>query len=80
MVSLIIFIVVVAIILWFARGVISSTLTVLAIFILAWLLWYATGGVERFEKSNQGVFIRPTQDYSGFETYGEFPVPPGLKN
>jgi len=54
----------------------GSILGVLTIFILAWFLWYATGGVERFEDSNQGIFIRPVNDYKGFETYGEFPQIP----
>ncbi len=56
----------------------SSILGVVVIFILAWLLWYSTGGVERFENSNQGVFIRPTNDYRGFETYGEVPGIPNF--
>lgn len=54
----------------------GSLLGVGVILILAWLLWYATGGVDRFEKSNQGIFIRPTKDYKGFETYGSFPEVP----
>ena len=80
MVSIIITIVILAIILWFVRDLISAAFTVFAIFTLAWFLWYATGGVERFEKSNQGIFIRPNADYTNFETYGEFPIPPQLKN
>lgn len=56
----------------------SSFFGVIAIFILAWVLWYSTGGVDRFEDSNQGIFIRPTQDYKSFETYGEFPNIPGF--
>lgn len=51
----------------------NSFLGVIAIFILAWFLWYTTGGVERFEKSNQGMFIKPTNNYQDFETYGKFP-------
>lgn len=54
----------------------GSIIGVITIFILAWLLWYATGGVERFEDSNQGIFIRPNKDYKGFETYGSFPEVP----
>ncbi len=54
----------------------SSFWGVVAIFVLAWLLWYSTGGVERFERSNQGIFIRPVGGYKGFETYGEFPKVP----
>lgn len=56
----------------------SSLFGVLVIFILAWLLWYSTGGVERFENSNQGMFIRPTNNYKDFETYGEFPKLPSF--
>jgi hypothetical protein len=58
----------------------SSFWGVVTIFVLAWLLWYATGGVERFERSNQGIFIRPTKDYKSFETYGEFPKVPGFSS
>ena len=54
----------------------GSILGVVTIFVLAWFLWYATGGVERFESSNQGIFIRPTKNYKDFETYGSFPEVP----
>lgn len=55
------------------RNSFDSFLGIVAIFILSWLLWYLTGGVERFEDSNQGMFIRPTNNYQDFETYGKFP-------
>lgn len=55
-------------------------LGVVAIFILAWLLWYSTGGVERFEDSNKGIFIKPTKNYQDFETYGKFPELPTSKS
>jgi hypothetical protein len=76
MVDLILVVIILGVVLWFARTVLSSFLMILAIFTLAWLLWYATGGVQRFEKSNQGIFIRPTNNYKGFETYGSFPEIP----
>lgn len=61
---------------WIFHDLIGSFIGILVIFILAWLLWYATGGVDRFEKSNQGIFIRPIGGYKGFETYGSFPEIP----
>lgn len=76
MVDIILIVIILGVVFWFARTVLSGVLTAVSIFILAWLLWYATGGVERFEKSNQGIFIRPTENYTGFETYGSFPEIP----
>jgi len=79
MTELLILIFVAVLVLWFVRDIISSILLFAAIFILAWFVWYITGGVDRFEKSNQGIFIRPSQDYRSFETYGEFPTLPQSK-
>lgn len=76
MIEIIFIVIVLATVLWFTRNILSPLLIVLIIFILAWLLWYGTGGVERFEKSNRGIFIRPTENYKGFETYGSFPEVP----
>ena len=76
MVDVILLILILVIVLWFARTLLSGFFMVLGILMLAWLLWYATGGVERFEKSNQGIFIRPVNGYKGFETYGSFPEIP----
>lgn len=73
MTEIILIIIILGIALWFARTILSGFLIVVGVFILAWLLWYTTGGVERFEDSNQGMFIRPSKDYKSFETYGSFP-------
>ncbi len=43
------------------------------IFLGLWILWYATGGVERFERSNRGAFVKPPSPIDTGETYGEFP-------
>lgn len=73
MLDIILIVIILGLAFWFARTVLFGFVTVLTIFALAWFLWYATGGVERFEKSNQGIFIRPVDGYKGFETYGSFP-------
>lgn len=76
MIEIILIIIILGVTIWFARTLSSFFLIILGIFILSWLLWYATGGVQRFEKSNQGIFIRPVNNYKGFETYGSFPEIP----
>ena len=62
------------------HSLLGTALVVIGIFAVAWTIWYLNDGPTRFESSNQGIFIRPNADYTKFETYGTFPVPPGLKN
>ena len=47
---------------------------IVGIFLGLWILWYTTGGVERFERSNRGAFIKPPTPLNTGETYGEFPT------
>lgn len=81
MIDFIILILVVVLFVWLIKTALHGFLIFLAILSVAWFIWFITGGVDRFEESNQGIFIRPTQNYEGFETYGSFPtIPKGTSN
>lgn len=54
----------------------KDVLIVIAVFLGFWFLWIITGGVERFENSNRGVFIKPLPPVGSGKTYGDIPPLP----